>query len=106
MESASDSFQHALEKFKRRLTREEEEEFKFVSLEDVLVELDEIQTKQGLKKELMNLPRIRGFLQVMSEYGKVVEVFLNASSILCFVWGPMKFCLQVGLHSPYSIHLD
>ncbi|KAF4628757.1 hypothetical protein G7Y89_g9399 [Cudoniella acicularis] len=28
-------------------------------------------------------------------FGNVIEVFLNASSILCFVWGPLKFCLQV-----------
>jgi hypothetical protein len=31
----------------------------------------------------------------MDQYSKVIEVFLNASSMLCFVWGPMKFCLQV-----------
>jgi hypothetical protein len=32
----------------------------------------------------------------MDQYGKVIEVFLNDSSMLCVVWGPMKFCLQVG----------
>jgi hypothetical protein len=95
MDSVSDSFQQALGKFKRRLTKEEETKFKLASLEDVLVEVDKIQTEQGRRKQLMNLPRIKGFLEAMTQYGTVVEVFLNTSSILCFVWGPMKFCLQV-----------
>jgi hypothetical protein len=43
----------------------------------------------------MNLTRIRRFLEAMDQYGKVIEVFLNDSSMLCVVWGPMKFCLQV-----------
>src|ERR1700680_4347709 len=54
-----------------------------------------IKAEQGRRKELMNLTRIRRFLEAMDQYGKVIEVFLNDSSMLCVVWGPMKFCLQV-----------
>ena len=43
----------------------------------------------------MNLSRILGFLEAMNQFGKVVEVFLNTSDILAFVWGPVKFILLV-----------
>lgn len=95
MSSADANFQQALAKFKKRLTKEEEEDFKFTSLEDVVVEVNNIQTRQGQRKEMMNLPRIKRFLEAMAQYEKIIEVFLNASEMLCFVWGPMKFCLHV-----------
>jgi len=31
----------------------------------------------------------------MTQFGTVVEVFLNTSEILAFVWGPLKFLLLV-----------
>lgn len=95
MSSADANFQQALVKFKKRLTKEEEEDFKFTSLEDVVVEVNNIQERQGQRKEMMNLPRIKRFLEAMAQYEKIIEVFLNASAMLCFVWGPMKFCLHV-----------
>jgi hypothetical protein len=128
MPSIDSSFQQALANFSKRLTKQELEDFKFSSLSDVLVAVEDIQVgipflvlilcfrhrtmfsillvqyllilgkvEQGRRKELMNLTRIRRFLEAMDQYGKVIEVFLNASSMLCFVWGPMKFCLQVRL---------
>ncbi len=95
MSSVNDNFQQVLERFKKRLTKEEENDFKFASLENVLMTVETIQTDQGQKKSMMNLNRISRFLEAMRQYGTVIEVFLNASSMLCFVWGPMKFCLLV-----------
>jgi hypothetical protein len=89
-----DGFQQAVAKFSLRLTKEEFENFKFSTLKELHTVLDTIQTGQGKRRELMNLTRIQAFLEAMDQYGRVVEVFLNASSILCFVWGPMKFLLQ------------
>ncbi|KAE8449591.1 hypothetical protein EG329_007921 [Mollisiaceae sp. DMI_Dod_QoI] len=40
----------------------------------------------------------------MAQYEKIIEVFLNTSAILCFVWGPMKFCLQVA--STWAVSFD
>jgi hypothetical protein len=117
MPSINSSFQQVIANFSKRLTKQELEDFKFSSLSDVLVAVETIQVdldnvpillgqcpfansssdkvEQGRRKELMNLTRIQRFLEAMDQYGKVIEVFLNASSTLCFVWGPMKFCLQV-----------
>jgi hypothetical protein len=95
MTSLNDNFQEVLAKFTTRLTKQELNDFKFSSLDDVLATVQTIQTEQGRRKEMMNLTRIQRFLEAMGQYGQVIEVFLNASSFLCFVWGPMKFCLQV-----------
>lgn len=95
MNSVEDNFKHVLAKFTTRLTKQELNDFKFSSLEDVLASVQSIQAEQGRRKEMMNLTRIQRFLEAMGQYGQVIEVFLNTSSILCFVWGPMKFCLQV-----------
>ena len=93
--SIDDNFQRVLDKFSSRLTKKELEDFQFSSLKDVQVAVTAIQDEQGRRKSMMNLTRVQRFLEAMDQYGKVIEVFLNASSILCFVWGPMKFCLQV-----------
>ena len=95
MGSVSDNFQQVVEKFTKRLTREEQNEFKFTSLGDVLASVGSIQAEQGKRDSMMNLTRIKRFLEAMRQYGTIVEVFLNASSLLCFIWGPMKFCLMV-----------
>lgn len=92
--SPHDAFNDVLHKFKSRLSKKELEDFKFSSFDDVRVAVYAIQEEQGRKSEMMHLPRILGFLEAMEQYGKVVEVFLNASSFLCLIWGPMKFCLQ------------
>ncbi|TGO44699.1 hypothetical protein BCON_0473g00060 [Botryotinia convoluta] len=44
---------------------------------------------------MINLSRVKAFIEAFKQYSNVVEVFLNTSSVLCFIWGPMKFCLQV-----------
>lgn len=97
MDSLDDNFQQVVAKFTTRLTKQELNDFKFVSLDDVLATVQTIQTDQGRRKEMMNLKRIQRFLEAMGQYGEVIEVFLNTSSILCFIWGPMKFCLQVNM---------
>ena len=43
----------------------------------------------------MNLSRIQSFLEAMNQFGKVVEMFLNVSEAVAFIWGPMKFLLLV-----------
>jgi hypothetical protein len=95
MASPQDTFKDVLSKFTSRLSKQELDDFKFSSLNEVQTTVMKIQEDQGQRRTMMNRTRIKAFLEAMEQYGKVVEVFLNASSILCFVWGPMKFCLQV-----------
>jgi hypothetical protein len=96
MSTSQDPFKQAWSEFSLRLSKKELEEFQFTSIDDVRVALRSMQDEQGRRRTMMHLPRVQAFLEAMEQYGKVIEVFLNTSSILCFVWGPMKFCLQVG----------
>jgi hypothetical protein len=95
MASSQTCFQEILSNFKKRLNQKELEDFKFATLEDVEREMDRIQREQANRKEMMNMPRIQSFLEAMDQFGKVIEVFLNSSDFVAFVWGPIKFLLQV-----------
>ncbi|KAF8462703.1 hypothetical protein BDZ91DRAFT_327772 [Kalaharituber pfeilii] len=44
---------------------------------------------------MRNINRIRPFIDAMQQYGKIIEVFLDLTNFVAFVWGPMKFLLQV-----------
>jgi hypothetical protein len=90
-----DTFQKTLESFKTRLNSKEREDFQFTTLEDVRQTIAHIQAEQGNQKTMMNLNRLESFLEAMNQFGNVIEVFLNASNFVCFIWGPMKFLLQV-----------
>jgi hypothetical protein len=89
------TFQSTVASFRSRLTKAELDEFKFCSLEDVQQTIVDIQARQDKRRETRNLSRILGFLEAMTQFGTVVEVFLNTSEILAFVWGPLKFLLVV-----------
>ena len=89
------SFLQVLNDFKKRLKPEEEAKFAFTTLKDLEQAANDLQEKQRKTKTARNLTRIQPFLQAMTQYKDIIEVFLNTSSILCFVWGPMKFMLLV-----------
>jgi hypothetical protein len=94
-EFCKDIFQMTLASFKTRLTPQEQDDFRFATLEDVRKVIDSIQNEQESLKTMMNMSRIQSFLEAMEQFGKVIEVFLNVSDFVAFVWGPMKFLLQV-----------
>lgn len=89
------TFQAAVSNFRSRLSKAELDDFKFCSLKDVQQAIIDIQAQQDKRRETRNLSRILGFLEAMNQFGTVVEVFLNTSEILAFVWGPLKFLLLV-----------
>ncbi|OJJ43210.1 hypothetical protein ASPZODRAFT_103600 [Penicilliopsis zonata CBS 506.65] len=95
MTHSRDIFQEALQKFKARLKADEEKKFKFTTLDDVRRTVQQIQQQQERTKTMQNMTRIMGFLEAVDQLGKVVDVFLNASSFIAFVWGPVKFLLLV-----------
>lgn len=98
MATIEDGFRRTLASFSAQLAPEQMEDFKFTKLEDVQVAVVTIQAQQEKRKEMMNMKRIQSFLEAMNGFGKVVEVFLNSSMFLPFIWGPIKFLLQVRLH--------
>jgi hypothetical protein len=98
------SFRHALQTFKASLSVEELEEFELVTLRDLKIRLQAIQNKQESKKRLRNMRRLNYFLEAVEGHGKTIQVFLNTSDILCFVWGPMSFILQVANNYAEAFH--
>ena len=80
------AFQRALARFKCHLSPEEQEQFGVTSLYDVQDTIAQIQSAQGSKRRMRNLTRLKGFIEAMEQYGKIVEVFLNTSEIIAFVW--------------------
>ncbi|KAK8130901.1 hypothetical protein PG984_007339 [Apiospora sp. TS-2023a] len=81
-------FDRAITEFKRDsgLSREQLDQFQFSSFDDLLPTMDGIQRKQAQDKRLRYMRRLDPFLKSMKEYEKVIEVFLNASEVLAFVW--------------------
>ena len=80
------AFQRALGRFKDDLSPAQLEEFRVTSLEDVQETIVQIQNAQGSQRKMMNLTRIKAFLEAMEQYSKILEVFLNVSEFIAFVW--------------------
>ena len=94
--AAGQSFEAILLDFKKTLTPKECQDFQFVTLRDVQVTALRIQKDQENLRTVMGMHRLESFLEAMTQFGKVVEVFANSSIFVAFVWGPLKFILQVG----------
>ncbi|KAI1477416.1 hypothetical protein F4774DRAFT_420091 [Daldinia eschscholtzii] len=92
-QSNEEIFQRALIRFKRSLTLDLANEFSICSLADVDQVCKEIEKKHGCDGKLRHMRRLRGFMEAIEQFGKVIEVFVNASEVVCFIWGPMKFVL-------------
>ncbi|KAI1658130.1 WD40 repeat-like protein [Daldinia decipiens] len=88
-----DNFQRALNRFKQSITPDLAKEFSISSLSDVKQVCKEIQQKHGSEGKLRYMGRLRGFIEAMEQFGKVIEIFVNASELVCFIWGPIKFIL-------------
>lgn len=84
-------FRQVIDAFKAKagLTADELQEFQISNIGDVSTALVAIQHKQAKRRRLVFLKRIDPFLKTMTEFGKVVEVFLNSSDILGFVWASL-----------------
>jgi hypothetical protein len=95
MNAARGSFEVILADFKKNLTPGELRDFQFVTLNDVRETALRIQKDQENLKTMMNMARLESFLEAMNQFGKVIEVFGNANIFVAFVWGPLKFVLQV-----------
>ena len=79
-------FSRALTNFTKSLSKEQSDEFKFSTLEDLQVAIANIQERQASEKKMRNLNRLKSFLEAMEQYGKVIEVFLNTSNFIAFIW--------------------
>jgi hypothetical protein len=95
MSALGDQFESILEAFKSKLNAKEREDFQFVTLNDVRETALQIQKDHENLRTMMNMSRLQSFLEAMKQFGEVLGVFANANTFVAFVWGPMKFILQV-----------
>jgi hypothetical protein len=110
-------FRKSLDRFKIGLNPREKEDFELTTLDDVHNVIDNIQRLHGSERKMQNMARLQGFLEGMEQYGNLIEIFLNVSVFVAFVWvsielfplifngteileqGPVKFLLQVFSYS-------
>jgi len=79
-------FSRVLTDFTSSLTEEQQNDFRFSTLQDLQAVINSIQKKQCSERRMQNLTRLRSFLEAMDQYGKVIEVFLNTSAFIAFIW--------------------
>lgn len=102
----SEAFRKAHKQFLRRLTVNEELNFKNITYSQLCHDMAQLQNEQERRKEMMHLSRIQAFLEGMNHLSKTIEVFLNASDCVAFVWGPIKFLLLVCLPLSSTDHAN
>lgn len=91
----TDALRAAVVKFRARLSGQELIDFQTTTYEQLCRKILQIQRDQENTRKMMNLSRIQSCLEAMNQFGKTIEVFLNVSDAVAFVWGPMKFLLLV-----------
>ncbi|KAI4608163.1 hypothetical protein J4E80_009171 [Alternaria sp. BMP 0032] len=83
----------AITQFRNKLTGSELTEFSTTTYDQLCKALIQVQHEQEHRMEAMNLARVKSCLEAMHQFGQVIEIFLNVSDAVAFVWGPMKFIL-------------
>lgn len=93
--SQGDAFGAALAQFKYTVPDAQLAEFKNITYDVLCKTIGQIQSDQDRRRQLMGFSRIARCLEALHQLGKVVEVFVNVSNVVAFIWGPMKFLLLV-----------
>jgi len=81
-----EAFDRALSRFRRTLPLNYSYEFSICTLQDVRQEIRKIQDEQGAQGNLRYLGRIGGFVEAMEQFGAVLDLFVNANELVCFIW--------------------
>lgn len=80
------AFQRALDRFKSKISAEDREDFKSTTLEGLKKSILNIQQNHAAARKLKDMNRLSAFLTAMDQFGKIIEVFLNTSEFVAFVW--------------------
>jgi hypothetical protein len=80
------AFETALDIFKSGLTPQQREEFAVCTFGDVQTAIRDIQDRLGSQRRMRNMANMGKFIEAMTQLGQVVEVFLNVTSTLAFIW--------------------
>lgn len=80
------AFETALAEFQSELRPKDKHKFRNTTYGHVKAEIEDIQTKLMRQRRGKHLMRLKSFLEAIDHFGKVVEVFGNASLLVAFVW--------------------
>ncbi|KAF8466383.1 hypothetical protein BDZ91DRAFT_725301 [Kalaharituber pfeilii] len=101
--TTSKALHTALINFKAKLSEEQHKDFaQFGSIDEVYRCAKEIQEQQKKKGLTRNLQRLKPYIEGLTQYAKVIDVFVQAKpEIMALVWGSTRFILQIA-----SAHLS
>ncbi|KAF3764220.1 hypothetical protein M406DRAFT_339885 [Cryphonectria parasitica EP155] len=80
------AFEQARREFVAELKIADRQEFQNATRENVHSEIDKIQARLMRQRRGKNLTRLKSFLEAIDQFGKVIEVFGNASLFVAFLW--------------------
>lgn len=100
------SFEKSIVEFKEGLRKRDVEDFRATELEHLRTRIATLQTRQHAQRRLQDFNQLHPFLEVIEQYGKVVASFYPNKEIVAFIWGPLKFLLQVCMARLRSGHLN
>jgi hypothetical protein len=86
---------------KMQLTERDKQNFGIATLEQLHSAIAIIQEKHAQSRKLQAMKRLEKFLSAMEDYGKVIEVFGQTNSILCFVWVSLQLPRVACAHHVY-----
>ena len=86
------AFQKVLDEFRAALPEDDQDEFLHTTLEDLQRCILQIQSDQASSRKCRDMARLKRFLEAMEQCGKIVEVYLNCSNLIAFIWVRNKFC--------------
>jgi hypothetical protein len=86
MATSQSALEHVLATFKTKIDPKLASEFEMTTLPDLKRALTSVQRKHVSERRVRNMGRLSRFLDAMDQYGKVIEVFLNVTDVLAFVW--------------------
>lgn len=106
-------FSRSLEKFRKGISDDQQQEFSSTGLEEVKLAIQQIQDQIGPDKKLRNFTRLKKFFEGMKQMEELVKIFLQVHEVVAFIWvrtwfhsrilftnleskGPIKFVMMVG----------
>lgn len=83
--------------FRKTLRPQDKETFETSSYNDVLQDVNDIQSQRELTKTMINMKRIQPFLIGMVNLEKILVAikFQQVSDVMACVWGSIRFLLKV-----------
>ena len=94
-DALSQALYEVREHYKQQMPEALRRQFRFSSKDELHQSIAQIQKKQAPEQKLQNLKRLKAFIEAMESFSKVIELFCNVNEFVPFIWGPMKYLLQV-----------